>query len=54
MKTVFVVKGFLLGEDDYVACICGNKDAAESRAIMLGREDEHNYQYYVEEWEVLE
>ena len=52
MKTVFIVIGWYTGEDDFISGVFENKSDADSYAYKLEQEDEYNYQYKVEKWEL--
>ncbi len=52
MKTVFVVIGWYTGEDDFISSIFEDEERAKEWAIQSELEDEYNYQYRVEKWEL--
>lgn len=52
MKTVFIVIGWYSGEDDFISGVFEKEDEADSYAKRMEQEDEFNYQYKVEKWEL--
>ena len=52
MKTVFIVIGWILGKEDFISGVFENECEAQMRAQEMEAEDEYNYQYKVEKWEL--
>ena len=52
MKTVFIVIGWYTGEDDFISGVFEDECTAFTYAQKMEKEDEYNYQYKVEKWEL--
>ena len=52
MKTVYVVIGWQTGEEDFISSIFEDEDRAREWCLQSELEDEYNYQYRLEKWEL--
>lgn len=52
MKTVYVVIGWYTGEDDFISSIFEDEERAKEYCLQMDIEDEYDYQYRYEKWEL--
>lgn len=52
MNKVYVVMGWMLGEESFISGIFKSELEASVYASKMEYEDEYNYQYIVQAWEV--
>lgn len=52
MNKVYVVMGWMLGEESFISGIFKSELEASVYASKMEYEDEHDYQYNVQPWEV--